>query len=67
MFNQDHLILEYMKGDKFEAIQELTDYGHFEGEIISNPALGGARPTSGKHYSRHFDSENLDKYLQNAT
>lgn len=30
-------------------------------------AVGGARPTSGKHYSRHFDPESLSQFLHKAT
>jgi len=29
--------------------------------------VGGARPTSGKHYSRHFDSESVNQFLHKAT
>jgi hypothetical protein len=29
--------------------------------------VGGARPTSGKHYSRHFDNDTLSQYLHKAT
>jgi hypothetical protein len=30
-------------------------------------AVGGARPTSGKHYSRHFDADSVSQFLHKAT
>ena len=34
---------------------------------IKKQAVGGARPTSGKHYSRHFDANSISQFLHKAT
>jgi len=57
----------------------MTDYESLEGEdnevtaeglalkSTKKPAISGARPTSGKHFSRHMDDQTLSKYIHNAT
>ena len=47
----------------------MIDYDRLDCETADKHDIdiGGGRPTSGKHYSRHFDAETLSKYLQNAT
>lgn len=36
-------------------------------EIADNKTVAPGRPTSGKHYSRHFDADSISQFLHKAT
>ena len=38
-----------------------------EGPFDPKKAVGGVRPTSGKHYSRHFEGDLVNQFLHKAT